>query len=302
LNYNIFDIEGYFLLISICFSFFALVGILALANILKQYKVKQIILVLILLMFVILEVFQNFNKVDRSKTYIFEDYTKSLLNSVEQNAVIFTFQWDLTSSSYYFQNVENFRKDVSIISTGFFFQNWHQKQIQNNYPYLFKEVKNESINFITSIKPFDEMNAYDEKRINETYLIFIKNLIEKNLDERPVYIAPEVVANDIKQGQFTLPNGAFLVPDLFLFKVVKSNEYLPLKNINFNLRFNNESSRYIQDIKKVIGYNFFERIKYEMSFNKKDNAKAILIKLKKLIPDLYIPTELEFELSEVKLK
>lgn len=122
LDYNIFDIESYFLLISVCFSFFAIMGILSLAIFLHQNKVKQIFLILILSLFVILEVFQNFNKVDRSKTYIFEDYTKALLNSVEPNAIIFTYQWDLTSSAYYFQNVKNFRKDVAIISTGFFFQ------------------------------------------------------------------------------------------------------------------------------------------------------------------------------------
>lgn len=142
------------------------------------------------------------------------------------------------------------------------------------------------------------MNAYDEKRINKSYLTLIKSLIEKNSDEKSIYIAPEIVANDIKQGEFLLPNGAFLVPDLFLFKVVESNEYYPINNMNFNLRFTNESSRYIQDINKLIGYSFLERIRYEVRYNKKDNAKALLNRLKNIIPDLYIPTDLEFELNE----
>ena len=58
----------------------------------------------------------NFGKVDQSHVYIYDDYTKSLLQSTEKNSIVFSYQWDhFISASYYFRFVEDFRKDIVVI-------------------------------------------------------------------------------------------------------------------------------------------------------------------------------------------
>ncbi|HVO74756.1 MAG TPA: DUF2723 domain-containing protein, partial [Ignavibacteriaceae bacterium] len=116
INYDINDIDSYFLLAYISISFFALFGVMKLSSFLKMGRNIYLISILSIELFIIVQIYINFGKVNQSYTYDFEDYTKALLNSTTKNAVVFSYQWDyFVSPSYYFQHVENFRKDAAVI-------------------------------------------------------------------------------------------------------------------------------------------------------------------------------------------
>ncbi len=113
INYDINDIDSYFLLAYISLAFFAVFGIVQIINFAAKNKMKIIIPISILILFLGLQFYSNYDQVNQRNNFIYEDYTKTLINSLPKNSIVFSYQWDyFISAAYYFQLVENFRKDV----------------------------------------------------------------------------------------------------------------------------------------------------------------------------------------------
>ncbi|HEY6437199.1 MAG TPA: DUF2723 domain-containing protein, partial [Ignavibacteriaceae bacterium] len=101
INYDIHDIDSYFLLAFVMLSFFAALGAL---KILQMKSLPKNYGVIILAIVLAIQLFFNFVKVNQSSIYTFEDYTKAVLNTVPENSILFSYQWDyFISESYYYQ-------------------------------------------------------------------------------------------------------------------------------------------------------------------------------------------------------
>ena len=140
INYDIVDIDSYFLLAYIIFSFFIAYGIYKILLYLKQ-KFNNKTAITTVFVISLFPLVLNFNEVDQSGVYTFEDYTKTVLNSTEKNSIIFSYQWDyLVSPSYYIQFVENFRKDVCVIDKELLRRSWFYSQLKRNHPDVWENI------------------------------------------------------------------------------------------------------------------------------------------------------------------
>jgi hypothetical protein len=291
INYDINDIDSYFLLAYISISFFALFGVMKLSSFLKMGKNIYMISVLIIELFIIVQVYVNFSKVNQSYTYDFEDYTKALIGSTTKNAVIFSYQWDyFISASYYFQNVENFRKDAVIIDKELLRRSWYYNQIRNSHPNAIKGIEPEIKLFLKALQPFErgEKN-YNSALLENLYRRIMTNLISTNAGKRDFYIGTELFENEIQAGQFTLPAGYTLIPDIFLFKVVKGNGYVPAKDPDYKIRFTTNKNHYTELIERFVGAMLVRRAFYEIQFDKIERARVYIRKIKKDFPDYILP-------------
>jgi hypothetical protein len=109
------------------------------------------------------------------------------------------------------------------------------------------------------------------------------NLVKTNVNERDYFIAPEVVDQEMKKGEFKLPAGYTLVPHLFFYKVVEGNEYVPAPDPDFQIRIASNRNYYIDTIEKMVGQMLSNRAYYEVQHGRSDRAK---IYLKKILNDL----------------
>ena len=82
INYDINDIDSYFLLAYISLAFFAVFGIVQLILFATKKKMQLIIPVSLLVLFVGLQFYSNYDEVNQRGNFIYEDYTKSILNTV----------------------------------------------------------------------------------------------------------------------------------------------------------------------------------------------------------------------------
>jgi hypothetical protein len=119
----------------------------------------------------------------------------------------------------------------------------------------------------------------------------MSEFITTNIDKHDYYIAVEVVSNEMQRGEFTLPPGYTLVPDVFFYRVVKGNgeEYVPAKDPDYEIRIPKKKNHYIDFIKHVCGWMLVKRALYEMEFDKVNRAKVYIKKLKENFPDHQIP-------------
>ena len=295
INYDINDIDSYFLLAYISIAFFSVFGIIKLLSLLKLKKFSHSISIGVIALFVLLLAYSNYGKVDESNDHTYEDYTKAILGSVTKNAVIFTYEWDyFVSPSYYFQYVEGFRKDAVIIDKELMRRSWYYNQLKHLHPRAIEGVQTEIDMFLNAVKPFENGGDYDSNLLEAVYRRLMTNLVKTNVDKRNFYVAPELFENEMQRGEFTLPEGYTLVPDLLLFKVVSGNDYVPASDPDFTIRFPDSKDKYLTNIEQLfVCPMLIRRALYELKYDKIERAKIYIEKVKKDFPDYRIPLELE---------
>lgn len=290
INYDIHDIDSYFLLAYVALAFFAVFGVVQLLSFLKYSKHPYATPLILISAFLLVQIYFNYKSVDQSDVYTFEDYTKSILNTCDKNAIVFSYEWDyLVSPSYYFQYVEKFRPDITVVDKELLRRSWYYHELSYDHPKLLSGMQPDVDAFKTALAPFESGGQFDPNLLETLYRRIMTDLIATNIDKREFYIAPELFEVEMQKGMFTLPKGYTLVPDLFLFKVVKGNKYVPAADPNFKIRLPKERNYYINFIEQNVGTMLARRALYEMQFDKIDRAKLYIKKLKSDFPDYELP-------------
>lgn len=293
INYDIVDIDSYFLLPYMIVPIFAAFGVYKIADYFYRKSSSPAQLFLVPLVFAIIPIAITADKVSQGGQYAFEDYTKSLINSTEKNSIIFSYQWDyFVSPSYYFQNVENFRKDVTIIDKELLRRSWYYNQIKTNHPEVIEKLEPDINNFLNALKPFERDEKFDPDLLEKHYRTIMTKLVSENYPQRNYYIGFELVQNEMQRNEFSLPEGLQLVPHLFLYKVVKGNDYVEAPLPKFRIRFPKERDKYTNFIYTVVGNMLAERAAYELRSSKIERAKIYLERIKKDLPEYQIPAQL----------
>ena len=290
INYDINDIDSYFLLAFISAGLIATAGY---SFILKNFLKKNINSIYALLIFPILILAINFDKVNQSDNTQYQEYSISVLDSAEQNSIIISYLWDfLISPSYYLQFVEGKRKDVAIIDKELVRRSWYFNQIKTNYPLVYERSKDLIDGFLPELKKFERNEKYYAQILEKYFREIIQSFIVRNFNDHTIYLTPEMVSNELKDGWLILPDTLNVIPDLFMFKVVKDTSYHPLKIKDYSINFKNDKSYYTETLKNLIITNHINRAMYELQFGKREEAKSLVDKVLRINPQIQLPENL----------
>lgn len=299
INYDIKDIDSYFLLAFISMAVFALFGLLLMFKLLRDKNLKYILPIGLAFIFTGVQFYVNFDEIDQSDNLTFKDYTQQILLTTGKNGMVLSYQWDFfISASYYFQNVDKMRTDVKIIDKELLRRSWYFVQLDRYAPAVMASIVPERDQFLRLLAPFEKEVPYDANSLELSYRNLMKKLIENNIDTRPVYVSVELAENEMKRGEFVLPEGCKLIPDYFFYRVVKDDKYYeaaapPKKSIRFPKRM----TYYHEFIYKTAASMLTQRIVYEMQHNKNDKARAYFNRLKENFPDYQLPKGLAESLN-----
>ncbi|MBU1097375.1 MAG: DUF2723 domain-containing protein [Bacteroidetes bacterium] len=297
-NYDIHDIDTYYLLANISLSIFAAFGFYFLSELLLSKNLPSVTILIAALVLSGYQLFFNIEECSQKNVYIFEDYTKELINSTDKNSIVLSYQWDyFISASYYYQNVEGLRNDVIIIDKELLRRSWYYDQLKNNNKNLFAGYENDINQFLTALTPFERDEIYDAQKLEHFYQKIMTNIVGYNFGKNTIYIAPELVENEMTKGQFSLPEGYKLVPDLFLFKVVNSSNYYPAKDPDFVVRFPVIKNHYHSFIENIVVKMLIYRTMYEIQYDKIGRAKIYANKILNDFPGYPLPPDIKKKLS-----
>ena len=299
INYDIHDIDSYFLLAYISLSFFAVFGVLKFLQFFELKKNSLKLSFSLIAIVLLVHIYTTYPDVNQRDNYAFKDYTKALINSTDKNSIIMSYEWDyFVSPAYYFQLVEDFRKDVKIVDKELLRRSWYYHQIHTDHPQLLSGIQTEVNNFLTAVAPFENDENFDPNVIENAYQAVMTKLVSSNIDKVSFYIGPELFENEMQRGEFRLPAGYTIVPDLFLFKVTNQNHYIPVADPDFELRLPEYRGTYIKMMENLLGRMLTRRALYEIQYDKIGRAKLYINKIISTLPDYTLPRQLLNVLSK----
>jgi hypothetical protein len=198
---------------------------------------------------------QNWDDHDRSEHQASRDYAANFLNSVAENAIIFTYGDNDTYPLWYAQEVENIRRDVRVVNLSLIAVDWYINKLRNklndsppiNLTIDADEYRGKNRNQVFFYNPRDERNetgllnkpisAKEALRIikdknngvNGSTIVPSKN-IQLNLDWNRYRQSPGFIQGDsatmVDKLRFRFSNDKYITKDeLAVFDLIVSNIY-----------------------------------------------------------------------------
>ena len=272
IQYDIKDLEPYFLLAMMGFTFLLAFGM---KRIIHQFRKPWTVIAIGFVPLLALGL--NFKASNQKDTRFFEEYTNAALGSIEPNALVMSQQWDfLITQYYYLRVVEGKFPGVFVIDKELLRRSWYvNKQATLFDKEIFKGVETEKEAFLLALKPFEEEKPFDPNQIEEAYQSFLGKILTEQLKKRPVYIGMECIAN---QG-VRVPPGYKVIPAGFWLKLVAQNAgYIPNTPPVFNPYFPDNwkgksvNAYYSGFIRDTWNRSVTNRIEYETGFGKIEEA------------------------------
>jgi hypothetical protein len=217
INYDIHDIDSYFLLAYISVAVWSCVGILGILKWKALSGLSFRSLGAVLLVISVIPLFIHFRNRDESRNHLVEDYTMNVLNSIDRNGIVISYQWDYwVSASYYFQYVEGVRPDLTVIDKELVRRSWYLRELTGRFPWLIRNSKREVDAFLVELVKFERGEPYDPRVIQARFEELILSFLVNNPD-RPLYVTGEI------EPEFT--RGFERVPVGLVFRLEKSGDF-----------------------------------------------------------------------------
>ena len=208
INYDIQDIDSYFLLAYVTLAIWVAAGLAAIARwCLTTLRLRPAALAAAMMLVGGVPLLSHYEKVDESSNYLVEDYTHNMFSSLQPDALVLSYQWDFwVSAACYYQLVRQHRTDVAVIDKELLRRSWYYPQLAARYPWLIKGSSAEVEAFLAELAKFEHERPYDSAVIQARYVAMIRSFIARSLPVRPVYVTGEI-EEDFTRGLQRVPEG-----------------------------------------------------------------------------------------------
>ena len=214
INYDIHDIDSYFLLAYVCTALWSgFAFLMAHTWIRRKISVRTAAVGGLVAVASLAPIGIHYKQNDESSNHLVEDYTKNMFDSVKPNALVISYQWDFwVSAAYYDQLVRGYRSDVAVVDKELLRRSWYYIQLERRFPWLIKGSREEVDAFNRELYKFEHELPYNPSIIQARYVEMISSFISKNITSRPVYVTQEI------EPEFT--TGFQRIPEGLAFRLV----------------------------------------------------------------------------------
>lgn len=290
INYDIYDIDSYFLLAFIVTTIWISFGFIFIA---KKIKTDPALTSYAFILISLIPLTQNYSKVDESKNYFVKDYTMNVFKSAPENSIIISTQWDFwLSSSIYQQYVKNIRPDLIIIDKELMRKSWYMNHIKTHYADVYAKSKIEFETYLTELLKFEnntsrytspktESDRQDLIKIQNSFINLLNSIVDKNYGERNFFTTFEIEQE--KNERFG--KDYTRVPQGLLIKYSKNKSYedSPEPQLEFTVTDIND---YHHTFLMNAYYNsYLSRANYLMNNSKLDQAEILINKAAEIKPN-----------------
>ena len=282
INYDIHDIDTYFLLSFVVTSIWFALG---LWFIFEKLKLNVSVAALIAILIPLTSIYGNYKENNLSKSNYVKEYTENVFKSARPNSIIMSTQWDFwVSASFYFQFVNNLRPDVAVIDKELMRKSWYLKHIKDHYPDIYERSRQEFEAYRVELIKFEKFTDNYTKPKNESdkqsliaiqvaFSNLLNSLVSKNYEDHSFYTTTEI--EEDKNEKVAKDYGR--VPEGMLFRLTKSavfdSTYVE-PEITFTRT--NDADYYHTFLMNAYYSMFLNRANYLMNMSKLDVAEIYI--------------------------
>jgi hypothetical protein len=190
-NYDIFDIDSYFLLSYLVTGFIIAYGIYFIIEWVESRRSwVKIICAAMFCALPVVQIIYNWERVDETKNKIPQQFVEKEFSDLEPNAIVLASQWDyFISPSLYYQFVRHERRDVTVVDKSLL-QNrsWYFLQLGHNAPWLMERIHPRANLFLKELNKFEHDVPFNFIVIQSQWQNLLSEIVEQSLPEHPVYI------------------------------------------------------------------------------------------------------------------
>jgi hypothetical protein len=255
INYDIHDIDAYFLLAYAAIMLFVAFGLDRLFRSASTIVARSAVIGGCILL-IGYHVWTTWNSVDQSKNYYVEDYTTGILEQLPPHSIILSYQWDyFISASYYYQHVKGVRQDIVILDKELFRRSWYYPQLEKIYPGVMQRSREEIDRFLPELQKFERGLPYEYATIEGRYAQMLKSFIDRNIDEFPIFVTHEI------EEQYT--TGYYRIPFGLVYRLTRDQSYVESPYPTLKIRSHAFSDTYIAQLRKISSQSLYQRGLYE---------------------------------------
>jgi len=212
INYDIFDIDSYFLLSYLVVGFMSAYGIFFIME--QGEKNRPWIKISTAVLFCILPVIQivsHWERVDETWNKIPQQFVEKAFSDLEPHALVLASSWDyFISPSLYYQFIKNERSDVTIIDKSLLQdRTWYFLQLEHNAPWLMERIRPSAIIFLQELEKFEHDVPLNYRVIQTRWQTLLSQIVELSIPDHPVYIDVRI-DQEFSPMYHRVPAGLFL--------------------------------------------------------------------------------------------
>jgi len=306
INYDIHDIDSYFILAYIISAVWIAMGI---AFFINKFSKAGMQIAIVSFILALLPLNFNYSSNDESKNYFVKDYTENVYKSAKPNALIISSQWDFfVASSFYFQNIKGLRPDITIIDKELLRRSWYIRHIQIHFPQIYERSKTEFEVFYVELLKFEkETSRYtnpktdfdrsESAKINAAFIALLNSLVDKNYSDHPIYTTFEI---ENAQGE-KFAKDYVRIPEGVLLRVFKNYEfYNDFNEPEFTYTVSKEKDYYHSFIMNAYYNYYIQRANLLMNKTKFETAENLLSKALEIQPNDKTANQLIAKIKQLK--
>lgn len=283
INYDIHDIDTYFLLAFVVTSIWFAIGLKFLFEKLKIASAVAMSLSLIIPAF---SIYGNYDENNLKHSNYVQEYTDNIFKSARPKSIIMSTQWDFwVSASFYVQFVHNYRPDVAVIDKELMRKSWYLKHLKDHYPEIYERSSLEFEAYSKELIKFEKFTEKYTKPKNEAdkqNLILIQtafmNLLNSIITKNPDYAFYTTSEIEEDKNEKMMKEYA-RIPEGLLFRYAPKLDFDSTYNEPEFVFTKTTATDYYHSFLMNAYYSMYlNRASYLMNFNKLDKAEDLIKK------------------------
>ena len=229
-NYQIADIDSYYLPMIMVISIFMAAGLFFIAGLALKSggsgKAVKISVVVVLLVLPLWNFFDNFFEANRKNRTFARQGAVDLVESMKPEGLAIVENWDFYSPWLYLAFEEQYRPDIVLLDKELMRRSWYIDFVRRSYPDIYSRSRTQIELFLDRVESFERNRRFDPQIIDSAYYGMLKAIVLNESALRPVY---SNVSGDPKFARLLR-----FVPDGILFRIHDSNGFLESPSIEFD--------------------------------------------------------------------
>ncbi len=306
INYDIHDIDSYFILAYIVSTIWITFGLIFFVERFKSISLKFAIASIFI---VLIPLYANYKENDESSNYYVRDYTFNVFKSAKPNSMIISTQWDFfVSASIYYQYIKGERSDLIIIDKELLRRSWYIRHVQLHFPIIYERSKLEFETYYAELLKFEketsrytnpktESDRNDLAKINTAFMALLNSLIENNINDKNIYTTFEIEDNQAEK----FAKEYIRVQEGVLLRIIKNfNDYNDFAEPELTYQITDKSDYYHHFIMNAYFMGYLHRANILMNKSRFDNAEILVKKALEISPNNRQAMQLLNKINQLK--